>query len=861
MSNLISNYKAAVNPTVPSATPVVEVKKEMPKTNLAEIKDTFHKEKRKDGLIEKFYNFCKNKTGFGLGSKKVLQEIEKLETQSVKEDEVKNTIKKYKTSEENAAQTFGDVASGLVGVGAYFGLSNLAKRMKARFELGAMNSIMRGVVAKKIEPILKSSATTKAIIFPVTMLAAGLTKYWALKFNRASSDEFKIENKKELDKKELKATKKELRKQRHKLNWKNFYTGALNGLMAPVTALVGGIVGVPAYLIGMSGLRYITSGNEDKSLKDYTQGLTDNAALNTLGAVAVAIPAFKHAKFSKILTENLDSVVKKLKDVNFKNPDLPSNKTAYSEIEEIMLESPSIKKIMDDYGTEVEDKIKALTNENIFAVKFLQIGRNGGAVSEALIENCPPSRTVQEAQVKINALLNSEQFEVSKLLGVGTIAETYLAKDKTGREVCIKILKEGISAEKIEKDKDAFINLITGGAAENTLSKTQAYLIKNINNLAEGISKEVDFENELRAAQKLKKFTKCADVVVPIEAKPGIYIMEKAPGISLDTLSRYYSLENSQKYYTDKLKKPQDEYMTKYYQEELEKVSQQIQKLKERSPDFNEFDLSAGDIKKLLKNYMEVISEQFSKIERNGKTLHADIHPGNIFINLEALKTKKGKLFTLIDTGNTIDLSKTQSMASLKLISFIKNGNVDDITKTLLEGTILPSGLTNEKATELVTKDLKQIFFDTETKINSMNIDETMSLFSNVLRKYDIISNDTQLNLNKAKKSANNSLEHLADSFFNKKYGDLDIEDMSKIEQAKIGAKLTKDAASLGAKFMQIKILQETKNLLKMSPKEIFNSWKNLKMLKTNSEEHLIYKLKQDMPTSSEVINLNLFDA
>ena len=34
------------------------------------------------------------------------------------------------------------------------------------------------------------------------------------------------------------------------------------------------------------------------------------------------------------------------------------------------------------------------------------------------------------------------------------------------------------------------------------------------------------------------------------------------------------------------------------------------------------------------------------EIDKNGKVIHADIHPGNIFINLNSLKTGKGKFQT-----------------------------------------------------------------------------------------------------------------------------------------------------------------------------------------------------------------------
>ena len=72
------------------------------------------------------------------------------------------------------------------------------------------------------------------------------------------------------------------------------------------------------------------------------------------------------------------------------------------------------------------------------------------------------------------------------------------------------------------------------------------------------------------------------------------------------------------------------------------------------------------------------------------ENLHVDIHPGNIFINIDALKSGKGKPYTLIDTGNTIDLTKEQAIKSLRLTSFIKNGNVKDITAYFIDGAILP---------------------------------------------------------------------------------------------------------------------------------------------------------------------------
>jgi len=823
----------------------------MDNKNASTLRDEFIAENKRNGLFEKFYNFCKNKTGLGTGSRKVEQKITEFENGKTSEREVKNTLSNYKISQENAEQNFGDFASATVAISAYFKWSNFTKILNARIEtksfdplLKIINESTKAGGKNSLEKLLKSfseSKKAKLAILPLAMFLGGFTKWSLLKLNRIGSKEFKVENKNQLDKKEFKQVKKDLNHKRHKENFKNFCTGAINGLLAPVTAIAGGIAGVPAYILATSGIRFLTSKNDDKpkSINNYFANFKNNIVLSSLFTLAVAVPAFKKARYSEVLGENLEKVVKNLKGIKLKEPDL-FGMTSYDELENIMLNSPNIKNIMSNTAN-LDETINKLTNENIFAVKFLQISNKGGELSSKLIESCPPSRSKSDAQIEINRLLNSNKYTVTKLLGVGTVAESYLAKDsKSGKEVCIKILKKGINAEKIQRDKEAFINLVTNGTPKGQLTKSQQYLVKNIENLAEAISKEVDFENEMKAANKLRKSTKKANVVVPIEAKPGIYVMEKAPGISLDTLAKYYRYESAIKY-AKAFKSPGSGKIIAEYEKK-------IAELKDKSPDFNDFNLSVDEIKLLLYKYMEVLVEQFTKVDKNGKTLHADIHPGNIFINLEALKNKKGKLYTLIDTGNTIDLTKEQAASALKLTSFIKNGNVKDITKYVLDGAVLPRGLTPEKAQELVEKDLKTIFFDKEIKINSMNSDELFKLTNNILRKHEIIPNDSQLNLNKAKKSAENSLEKLLESFLNKKFGDCDRENPAEV--IKQFTSMSKDLTLLIGKYKQAKTLQESRNLL-TAPREILANYRNKNNLKTNSEDYLTYLLKQDIDVAN----------
>lgn len=832
------------------------------------VRDEFIKIKKNNGLVGKFYNFLKNKTNFGTGSKSVEKEIDKFEKGEIKEEQLNEKISQYKISQENAVQSTGDVAAGAVTISSYFLANKYIKNLRAQIELDALPQAIRDIKKYpegkryqryiQAENIVKSKSKTMLIMLPLLALAGGITKWVYGKVERTGSKEYKVNKKAYTDKKEYKAEKKKARKAKRKANFKNFATGALNGMLAPVTALAGGIVGVPAYLLATTGLRYASSKNDgkDKSFNDFTKSLKDNAAVNTLTAAAIAVPSIKKAHYNKVFDINLDKVVQKLKGHELQLPDLPSSKSAYQELEDLMLNSESIKKILkpENYIEErtLESDITKLTDENIFAVKFLQIKNSGflsgynpyREISEALRESCPPTRTIEQAQQHINKLWGSDDYQVSKLLGVGTIAETYLAKDKSGKEVCIKVLKEGINGEKIARDKEKFIKLIKGDTPENQLTDNQKYLIRNLNDLAEGISKEVDFINEMNAAKELKKFTKTADVVVPMEAKQGIYVMEKAPGISVKTLVDYYECERHIKCLSKWSKEKPD---NKWCEEEIQKLKEKIEKIKERSPEFEAFDMKPSQIKKLLKTYIDLQVEQFSKVDKNGKVIHADIHPGNIFINLEALKSGKGKLFTLIDTGNTITLSKEQSLASLKVVGFIKNGNTKDLSNIVLEDAILPQGLTRDKAAELIENDLKKFFFDNETKIQSMNMETFFVLSENIMRKYNIIPNNTQLNLNKAKISAKNSFTDLIDSFFEKKYGDKDWSTSSKAEMAAAISRAMADGADIGLKMTSAQTMQESKNLFQMTWKEAMKFLRNKNMLKTNSEEYLTYKMKQNM--------------
>lgn len=843
MTNLITDYINNVQTKSNAAgfTPQVSNKKsELPAVkNSQTLKDEFVKEHKKNGLFERFYNFLKNKTNFGTGSKTVATAITDFENGSKTEKDVRTEILKYRESQKNGQQLFGDLFSATAAAGTYFGLTNKINKLKTLTDInggklpGMLGTLLKETelpIVVKIEKMLKNLSKGKVIGLGVVaaMYIGGLVKSFVLNVNRIGSKEFKYDKKN----KPPKAERKAIRKAKRKEKFKNFATGALNGLFTPIIGIAGGIVGVPTFLAASFGVRYAAQNKDKKSLKDFGEKLKDNAVINTVTAGLIAVPLLKRASYAKVLNKNLEKVAAKLKGAELA-PAFTNTKTAYTQLEDMLLNSENINRILKS-DFDVSQQITKLTDENIFAAKFIQISNNYGTLSAALRENCPSTRTIEEAAEFISQTFGNK-YKVSKQLGVGTIAETYLAKDiETGKEVCIKILKKGISAEKIDADKRKMIELIK---SEFKDPKEQEYLLKNLEDLAQGIRKEVDFKNEMEAAKQLKKYTKKAKVVEPIEVRNNIYVMEKANGISLKTLQESIALEQQKKIC---LEYGEGDIL----KEKLLEIEKKLNEIRAKAPDFDLNGITNVQLKKMLNEYIFVNTEQFNAINRNGKVLHADIHPGNVFIDLDALKAGKGKVLTLIDTGNTVSLSKLQSKNALKLTQYINNGNVKDITKYILDGATLPDGMTKEAAVEIMEKELNKFFFDNETQLDLMTNNSLLELTSNIMRKYDILPSNTQLNFEKAKKSASKSFKSFVQSFFSKKYANADF-GSSTFDAVKIGSKLMKDVSEMLYRYKMAEKLQDMKNLSQIGYRETFR--RNPNMLKTNNEDHLVYKFKQQL--------------
>lgn len=865
------------------------------------VKDEFVHQHKKNGLIERLYNGIKNLTGLGVGSKKAQQAVEKAESGEITEEEARKTIDKYRNSQHNSAQIVGDGVSILAALAVFF-------RSKEKLINGATEAIINekhyknrlsdGMIKffdselRKHQKNLKlANNKGKQLLFVAGLatLTGAFVKYLTLKLNRIGSQD-KVKKKDfnnlatEFDRMQYKQAKKIRRREKRKESWHNFLSGGINGITTPLTAIGGGFIGAPLYIVTNMLNRYFVGNTveKNKSFNGFVENLKQDAVTHGVLAAGVAVPILTKGRNLAAKSKVAFATARELADVKL-TPSAYGGKSTYQELNDILLKDRESKiySIMyhcENRGIDTDKAIKMLTDENIFALKFKQTSGDNSRLTAALKEDCPPTRCFKNDKGEWNfsniqkfVTDNLGNYKVEKCLGVGTVAETYLAKGPDGKEVCLKVLKEGVDADKIAKDKQKFLDIIE---KSGKTPKEIEYLKRNVEDLADGILKEVDFNNELNAAKELAKHTKMANVVKGIDVKNGIYIMEKADGISLDSLMNLHTAQNFKKAIEsgnifsimgsvvsdlgDGVGKGRLMRLLEHADEKdyMKIVDQEIARIKARTPQFDDFNLSEEEIKFMINEYNQVLGEQLGRVDKNGKTIHADIHPGNIFIDLKALKSavKKqnavtktlqesgymehvnGKIFTLIDTGNTIKQTAEQAIGAINLTSYVDKANYKDIAEYVLNGAVLPEGMTKQQALDGLSNTLKNHFTDLHTELGVMTNEEVLNLSAKIMREYNIIPSDTQLNMNKARNSAETSLKELEHALFNSRFSNMSVGNVA-------GA--ATDKIQLTSAYKKELARQEKANLKQMTLEQKRKVKNNPNMHKDTSREYWIYKLKQ----------------
>lgn len=318
--------------------------------------------------------------------------------------------------------------------------------------------------------------------------------------------------------------------------------------------------------------------------------------------------------------------------------------------------------------------------------------------------SCPPSRTVKEAQKFVSGTYgNRFTLKGDKPLGVGTIAETFLAKDnETGNDVVIKMVKKWVSLDKLKKDKENMLKSLER-VKDKIKPDEYDYQRKLVDELYGAWSKEVDLKLEAEAAKTLGKYAVNYNTVSPVAVKNNIFVMEKANGVQFDKLEEY-------------LKK-------------------------------NKINLTEQEAEDIYINYMKVFFEQLLSVPKKGqKVMHADPHAGNIFVDLK----NKSKPFTFIDTGNVMRYTPEGAIQNVTSHIDYLIGNSKAISKRLLKDAVLPEGMSQKQAEEMLTKHLDETFFSGKNRICGDPFSTINNACSEFMSKNKVIINSSNTNLLKA---------------------------------------------------------------------------------------------------------------
>lgn len=650
---------------------------------------------RRQGYTAKGFDKIKSAIGVGNCQKNVQKKIQDFQNGKISYQEVDKYIDNYKYTQRDASEITLDI---LTGAGA-FGVFSASQKL-TKFVGPFTGQKVNKVIGKFSKPIgLGLAIVTGAFAKPT------------LRF----FDRIYLKRKEKKD---------------NKTFWKDVATGTLDGAMAPVAILKNAMIGVPLVLGENAIQRYVFVKRDDKkSVKDFINKQKDNLVLKTAGAGLLAYKANKLDKSLKSWDKAIANALKNIKDLK------PYEKVEGSaDLMELAQQSMGLfePKFLSDIlgkGKTIEEKMALIEEKNIFLPKFLQtIPENvldmfGGALNgfefmgmkigdlgdlskivTRFKSDCPQSRTVEEAQQFISKTFGDKYTIIQdKALGVGTVAETFLAKDNTtGKEVVLKFLKKGMSLDKIENDRKAFIDVIQ--KANQTDSEKAQFLTMKANTLFDAWAKEVDLAKEMEATEILGKNARNYNAVKAIEVKDNIYVMEKAPGLQ--------------------------------FNEFIDDMMKQNKTISEK------------DMFGILVNYFQVFFEQLLSVPKSGmKVMHADPHPGNIFIDI----TNKRKPFTFIDTGNVLRYTPQEAIANaLNHIDYFI-GNSKGIATALLRNATLPKGMTMDEAIKIVEKGLNEKVYNCHTNLIGGNIFQDINNIGlKIMDENNIVPNQNNTNLLKA---------------------------------------------------------------------------------------------------------------
>ncbi len=740
-----------------------------PSVNLdEEIKDVYVSAKKKRGLFAKFYGFVNKFIAFGISDKRVEKKIKAYQEGKISKEELKAYIDRYENANFNSSEITTDALSGAASIGVGFlgkktktlinAFTPKYKKQAALITAGA--SILTGLLVKMglkgidslgvdkdvrkqqktfgtdmisgtIDGVTGFMSTLNPLLIPAGIAINAFTRYI-------------------IDKKDdvtLPSVSDFLEKQKDSIG-----IGAL-GLAGVTLAAAKGHMNIAKIREAIEktviNKQHVISYRPPENQLTEFQQLARDVGYDL--SIIIKNEKFNPANiskldedFMKILLEkgkngDIEGKIKKLEAENIFLPkylqtvvDIPesSQQKLVKQIDEL-LEAHAARQSQSRYNgrdftysferSGIDRALKELEQKgmDINGFKDLQ------AILKRIKSDCPTSRTIEAAQEMLKAEYGNE-YQITKLLGVGSIAESYLAKNKNGDEVVIKIVKEHfLNSDKIARDKAKIMAKVDERAktdysfftSKQTIHSPERkeYDVNQLENMYKVWGDEIHLNQEALSAQEIGQQASTFQPVGVIDAKPNIFIMQKAQGVQLDS--------------------------AKFAQE------------------WKKANLTEDDFKNFVENYVQVYCEQLFSLPKTGKkVVQSDPHGGNILVDVEKIKDLKNgsKQITIIDYGNTTKTERAQAIKNLfNHIDYLV-GNTDAIAEAMLEGAKL--GKNNKKQIiKEMSQALKDSIYNVDTKID---VDNPVKIFSTVnsfclefMQKKNIIPNAAHINQMKAEET------------------------------------------------------------------------------------------------------------
>jgi predicted unusual protein kinase regulating ubiquinone biosynthesis (AarF/ABC1/UbiB family) len=338
----------------------------------------------------------------------------------------------------------------------------------------------------------------------------------------------------------------------------------------------------------------------------------------------------------------------------------------------------------------------------------------------ALRSKGTPTRNITQAQEFIDKIYGKNEYTIvgNKAIGVGTVGEVFLAKDKNGKEVVIKMLKEGISTEQLSLEKAVWDAVVRTVFRNNDEQKSN---LKMVEDLFKGIAEELDFSKEAQGAIGLANSGSRYKVASPI--KLGFEKLDPLQS-NLTKPSRAVSIvyEKANGLMADKLVD-----LIKEFQSDPQLYTKNNAKLIQDNPWLSN---PIEGMKELPSKYFQAFSEQSFVVKNTINTIHGDPHLGNFFFD--------GQDIYFIDTGLVIP-RKTEDLIDQGnfILELISHNSKALATRVITHAERLPDGKTKEVLIEELAEELKTHLFN-----QSFNLDDPTPLIkqmNEIVKKMKII--------------------------------------------------------------------------------------------------------------------------